>query len=213
MKVLIACEESQEVTEQFILRGHDAMSCDLFYDGAKGLPHYKGNVLDILYDGWDLMIGHPPCTYLSFVGNAHFNIEKYGEKAKQRHILRQEAFDFFMLLWNAPINKICLENPRGYPMTRIKSYQTIHPYYFGDDYKKVTLLWLKNLPPLEFELNLFSEKHTIINEPKPIWVSKDGTPRHWCEALVSTYSNKQELAKARSKTFPGIAKAMAEQWG
>ncbi len=213
MRVLVACEESQVVAEQFVLRGHDVMSCDLIYEGAKGLPHYKGDVLDILYDGWDMMIGHPPCTYLSYVGNTHLSNKKPKDKVEARLKLREEAFDFFRLLWNAPIDKICLENPKGYPMQFIKGYQIIHPYYFGDSYKKTTLLWLKNLSPLQYNRNLFFEEQLKIKEPEPIWIYKDGTARHWTEALVSEIKDKKELAKARSKTFPGIAKAMAKQWG
>ncbi|MCX6057759.1 MAG: DNA cytosine methyltransferase [Chloroflexi bacterium] len=203
MKVLVACEESQEVTAAFIALGHDAMSCDL-QPGAKGLPHYQGDVLDIINDGWDLMIAHPPCTYLSYAANHVWNKPGRAE-------LREEAMRFFMACANAPIKKIAIENPVGYPNTVYrKPDQIIQPYFFGDEALKTTCLWLKGLPKLWYwkHDDLFG-KRTATEYPKAVYATarKDGTVklRHWTEAGHGGY--------ARSKTFPGIARAMAEQWG
>lgn len=202
MKVLIACEESQEVTKAFRLLGHEAYSCDL-QECSGGHPewHIKGNVLDILNNGWDLMIGHPPCTFLSYVGTRHWNDEG-------RLLNRLAALDFFAKLWLAPIEKICLENPRGCASPTIAKYsQQIHPYYFGDADLKVTWLWLKNLPKLEYSLagNLFENK-TSADKPEPYYNLKtNGKKIYFTEAISGS--------KKRSKTFPGIARAMAEQWG
>lgn len=211
MKVLVACEESQIVTEQFILRGHDAMSCDLFYDGAKGLPHYKGDVLDILNAGWDLMVAHPPCTFLTVARNKYFN-EKYNHRFSTQHEDRKRAIDFFMLLANAPINKIAIENPIGI-MSSVwrKADQVIQPYFFGDKERKGTCLWLKHLPKLHYSKvnNLFSDKTTV--EPEIIILSSGRTDS---KTHYETFKlPREQRAKARSKTFTGIAKAMGEQWG
>ena len=191
MKVLVACEFSGIVRDAFIARGHDAVSCDLLQTERPG-PHIQGDVLSVLGDGWDLMIAHPPCTYLSYVGNRHWDNPGRAEK-------REKAAEFFMALWNAPIHKICIENPLGY-MSRVfaRPTQTIHPYYFGDPALKRTCLWLKNLPPLEYA-------HSIIPRPKPIYHLKtNGKAIHWTEAVKGGH--------VRSKFWPGIANAMADQW-
>lgn len=229
MKVLVACEESQTVCKAFREKGHEAYSCDT-QECSGGHPewHIQSDVLNVInggvmvlqsgervfIDGWDLMIGHPPCTYLSFAGIGYFNIKKYGEKAIERHRLKDQAMYFFTKLWEASIPKICLENPRGFPMQTIKPTQMIHPWYFGDEHKKLTCLWLKGLSRLNgsFEIAMNKSKY----EPKPLYVHerkpsanyKGGElkARHFTD-YVSRY------AKIRSKTFPGIARAMAEQWG
>ena len=200
MKILIACEESGIVREAFTKLGHDTWSCDLLDTAIPG-QHIKDNVIKHLEDDWDLMIAHPPCTYLSYVGTRHWN--KPG-----REELREEAMAFFMKFINAPIEKICVENPQGYPAQMYgRPDQTIHPYYFGDNYQKRTCLWLKNLPTLIYQLydDMFG-KRTATDKPEPIYYLKtSGKAIHWTEAVKG--------AKRRSKSWSGIANAMAEQWG
>ena len=159
---------------------------------------------------WDLIIAHPPCTYLTVTGNRWFNVERYGEKALKRIADREEAAEFFMKIANASCDKIAIENPIGYMSTYYrKPEQIIHPYYFAanqDDVnceRKATCLWLKGLKPLEYEIKF---------EPRVIkYKNGKGTDSPW---HINTMSLPPvERAKARSKTFPGIAKAMAEQWG
>lgn len=200
MRVLVACEESGTVREAFAAKGHDAWSCDMQETRIPG-NHIQGDVLAILNDGWDLMIGHPPCTYLSNVGNRHWDNPGRARK-------RLEALDFFLQLWEAPIHKICLENPMGC-IDRIitKHHQVIQPYYFGDSALKTTCLWLKNLPPLQYQLqdSLFGTR-TASDYPEPLYTLKtSGKKIHWTEAVKGS--------KTRSKTFQGIADAMADQWG
>lgn len=143
LKVLVACEESQAVTLAFRKLGHEAYSCDL-QPCSGGHPewHIQGDAIKEAYSGkYDLMIGHPPCTYLSFAGTRWWN-------DPGRCLKRLEALEFFRALWEAPIDKICLENPRGCASPTIAKYtQEIEPYYFGDEATKPTWLWLKNLPP------------------------------------------------------------------
>jgi len=200
MKVLVACEFSGIVREAFAKRGHDAWSCDLLPTEIPG-NHIQGDVLEILDGGWDLMIAHPPCTFLSYVGTRHWN--KPGRKE-----LREQAMAFFMEFINAPIEKICVENPLGHPS---KAYrrpdQTLHPYYFGDAQQKRTCLWLKNLPKLTYQLydDMFGER-TATDKPEPIYFLKTtGKAIHWTEAVKGS--------KKRSKSWNGISEAMAEQWG
>jgi hypothetical protein len=200
MRVLVACEYSGIVRDAFIAKGHDAMSCDLLPTESPG-PHYQGDVFNIINDGWDMMIAHPPCTYLSYVGNRHWN-------NPGREELREDALDFFVSLAFAPIPKIAIENPVGYSFKRYrKPDQIIHPYYFGDDKKKKTALWLIGLPKLYYQMedNLFHKK-TAADEPKPIYFLKTtGKGIHHTEAIKG--------GKKRSRFWPSIAKAMAEQWG
>ena len=139
MKVLIACEFSGIVRDAFAKKGHDVWSCDLLPTEAPG-QHIQGDVLEVIKDRWDLMIAHPPCTYLSYAGKASWNDP--GRKGK-----RDKAMEFFLKLWEAPIEKICIENPQGYPCEFIKPMQKINPFDFGDPERKRVLLWLKNLPP------------------------------------------------------------------
>jgi site-specific DNA-cytosine methylase len=205
-KVLIACEYSGVVRDAFTKAGHDATSCDILPTESEG-KHYQGDILDILNDGWDLMIAHPPCQYLTNAGIRWFNEERYGDKARERKKLRAEAFDFFMKLVNAPIPKIAVENPVGWVNSHYrKANQIIHPYYFGDPENKRTCLWLKNLPNLQ---------PTNIVEPKVYAYyksgAKKGKPIYWCD-----YQGRRKDAerwKIRSTTFQGIADAMANQWG
>lgn len=202
MKVLVACEESQTVTIAFRKLGHEAYSCDI-QPCSGGHPewHLQQDVIPLLNEKWDLMIAHPPCTYLSYVGTRHWN--KPGRKE-----LREEAMNFFMQFINAPIEKICVENPVGYPIKAYRKYdQIIQPYYFGDRQLKRTCLWLKNLPKLSYQKydDMFG-KRTITDYPEPLgYLKTTGKPIQWTEY--------KHGSKTRSKTFPGIAQAMAEQWG
>ena len=200
MKVLIACEFSGIVRDAFIAQGHDAMSCDLLPTERPG-PHYQGDVFDVINDGWDLMVAHPPCTYLTYAANRYWN--KPGRQES-----RQNAFEFFMAMINAPVEKLCVENPVGYPNTVYRTPdQIVQPYYFGEPTLKTTCLWLKNLPKLYYQKQdgLF-QKATVTEYPKPKYFRKtDGKAIHWTEA--------NHGGKYRSKFWPGIAEAMAEQWG
>ena len=221
MNVLVACEESQRVCMAFRDKGHNAFSCDII-DCSGGHPewHIKQDVIPLLngrcefstVDGtkhkiegkWDLIIAHPPCTYLTVTGNRWFNVEQYGEKAIERAKLRKEAFEFFMEFVSADCEKICIENPIGYPNTHYKKpEQIIQPYMFGDAARKATCLWLKELKPLQ---------PTNIVGPVIIkYKNGKGTDNPWHVETIGLPS--EERAKVRSKTFLGIAKTMAEQWG
>lgn len=215
MRVLVACEFSGIVRDAFITKGHDAVSCD-FLPTEKSGPHIQGDVLQVLNDGWDLMIAHPPCTYLSYAGIRWFNIKTYGKKAIDRFKNMVEAIEFFYKLYSAPIDKICIENPRGFISTYLKPTQLINPYYFGDEATKPTYLWLKNLPQLIHikEPTLFGDNITHVNQGEMIERTVNGKKRRdskWYYEAVSLPP--QERQKFRSKTFLGIAEAMAEQWG
>ena len=192
MKVLIACEFSGVVRDAFKAKGHYAMSCDLLPTEREGL-HYQGDVRDVINDGWDLMIAHPPCTYLSNAA-ARF-LYPGGVLNSERLKLGLEAKDFFMELYNAPINKIAIENPVPSKVYGLPNEsQVIQPYYFGHPYQKKTYLWLKNLPPL---LSTLVCENPETTKNKHNWFNKGGVERQ----------------KNRAKTFQGIADAMAEQWG
>ena len=198
MKVLVACEFSGVVREAFRKLGHEALSCDLLPTEIPG-PHYIGDVKDIIYNGWDLMIAHPPCTYLSYVGNKYWNNPGRAEK-------RAEAMAFFMMLATTPIPKIAVENPLGWPSKAWrKPDQIIHPYYFGDPYQKRTCLWLKNLPLLIWD------KAKAIKPPPLYFLKTTGKAVNWVDGIKGL--SKYERQKARSKTFQGIADAFAAQWG
>jgi hypothetical protein len=214
MRVLVACEESQAVCKEFRLLGHDAFSCDI-QPCSGGHPewHYQQDVFEVINMGWDMMIAFPPCTYLSFAGNGYFDINKYGYASIKRWRDRIDGMEFFMNLFNAEIPKIAIENPIGFPFTAFrKPDQIIEPYYFGDNHKKRTCLWLKNLPCLNHNRvdNLFDIK-THVEKPAPIYIDKiSGKKRYITDAIRGSGKESKLL---RSKTFPGIAKAMAQQWG
>lgn len=196
MRVLIACEYSGAVRDAFRARGHDAVSCDLLPTDAPG-PHYQGDVRDVLGDGWDLMIAHPPCTYLS-VSGMHWT--RRGLRDPQ---LTENALEFVRLLMDAPIPRIAIENPVSVISTRIgKPDQIINPYQFGHDASKKTCLWLKGLPPL---------KPTQIIEPRIV----NGRKRwgNQTDSGQNRLSPSPDRWQLRSATFPGIAAAMADQWG
>jgi len=209
MKVLIACEYSGAVRDAFIKQGHDAMSCDLLPTDVPG-PHYQGSVTDILNDGWDLMIAHPPCTYLAVSGN-RWLYNKDGSKNEERWANRREALDFVRLLMDAPIKRIAVENPVSVISSEIrKPDQIIQPWQFGDEAQKTTCLWLKNLPKLK--------PTKIVGEGEMFeWTCKKTgrTKRQaqWYMDILSKAKTKAERQKLRSKTFQGIADAMADQWG
>lgn len=213
MRVLIACEESQAVCKEFRRLGHEAYSCDI-QPCSGGHPewHYQKDIFEVINMGWDMMIGHPPCTYISYAGNRWFNIDRYGDKAIERFKLKDQAIDFFKALWSAPIDKICLENPRGFIMKEIWYSQKIEPYYFGDSCTKTTLLWLKGLPNLYHNknVNIFDNNVTHVYKGE---MAKDGSGSEALCGLHTLKLSQKERSKLRSKTFPGIAKAMAEQWG
>lgn len=205
MKVLVACEESQRVCIEFRKLGHEAYSCDIEpCSGGHPEWHLQCDVTQILKLKWDLIIAHPPCTYLTVTGNRWFNVERYGEKAIQRLKDREEAVKFFMCFANADCDRIAIENPIGCMSTAYKKpTQIIHPFMFGDPARKATCLWLKGLEPLI---------PTNIVEPKIIhYKNGKGTDNPWHMETINLPPH--ERAKERSKTFPGIAKAMAEQWG
>ena len=181
MKVLVACEFSGIVRDAFLERGHDAISCDLLDTDRPG-PHYKGDVRDILAEGYDLMIAHPPCTHLAVSGARYF---------AQKQAVQAEALDFVRLLMDAPIPRICIENPISVISSRIRQPdQIIQPWQFGHGETKATCLWLKGLPRL-MPTNIVDGREARIHRMPP-------GPNRW---------------KERSKTYAGIAEAMAEQWG
>ena len=196
MKILIACEESQTVCKEFRKLGHQAFSCDI-QDSSGGKPqwHIKGDVFEVIKDKWDMMVAFPPCTHLAVSGAAWF-------EQKRKDGRQDEGIDFFMKIANADIPKIAIENPVGI-MSKLwrKPEQIIQPYFFGDSFSKKTCLWLKNLPLLYHNdhVNLFDSVVTHVDKGEV----KNGYP-------VWMFDND---AKKRSKTFPGIAKAMASQWG
>ena len=204
MKVLIACEESQTITKQFRRLGHDAFSCDI-KECSGGMPewHITGDVLEQLDKGWDMMIAHPPCTYLS-VSGARWLYNKDKTKNQDRWAKREQALDFVRDLMAAPIPKIAIENPISSISSQIrKPEQIIRPFMFGDDSSKATCLWLKGLPKL-----------TPTNVIKPsTHTSKSGKVYDAWWFKSSLISNLGDRATFRSKTFNGIAKAIAEQWG
>src|SRR4030042_5932448 len=180
MKVLIACEFSGIVRDAFSSKGHDAWSCDLLPSERTG-NHIQDDVLNHLNDGWDLMIAHPPCTYLCVSGARWF---------KYRQNEQHEAIMFFMSLVNAPIPKVCIENPIGVMSTEYrKPDQIIQPWMFGHGETKATCLWLKGLPKLK-------PTHVVPGR----------------EARVHKMPPSKDRWKERSRTYPGIAQAMAEQW-
>lgn len=193
MRVLVACEHSGRVRDAFRAKGHDAYSCDIKPDSS-GDPRYHicCDVLTVISDGgWDLMVAHPPCTHLCCSGARWFS----GKREEQ-----QKAIGFFIALFSAPIEKICMENPVGVISTQVqRPTQIIQPWMFGDSYQKTTCLWLKNLPKLEPTNIVDKGEMQVLRSGKriPKWYSNCGGDR----------------ATARSITFPGIAKAMAEQWG
>lgn len=226
MRVLVACEESQEVCKAFREKGHEAFSCDI-QDCSGGHPewHIKGDVLPLLNGNctfmtadththtqngrWDLIIAHPPCTYLTVSGNRYFVAEKYGKKAEDRWRNRVLAAVFFMRFVGAECERIAVENPIGIMSAAYtKPSQIIQPYQFGNPVRKATCLWLKGLPNLKptkvVEPQIISVDGGTYSGPAYYVTDENGKILSW---------NDPRTAKARSKTYTGIAKAMADQWG
>lgn len=191
-RVLVACEYSGRVRDAFIRAGCDAMSCDLLDTEAPG-PHYRGDVFDVIDGGWDLLIAHPPCTYLA-VSGMHWN-----KRRPERDALTADALDFVRRLMAAPIRRKAVENPVSVISTRIrKPDQTIQPHWFGHDASKTTCLWLEGLPPLE------ATRHVA-----------PGVNGRWGNQTASGQNKLAPSAdrwKERSRTYEGIAQAMADQW-
>lgn len=208
MRVLIACEESQEVCKAFRELGHEAFSCDILpCSGGHPEWHIKDDVLKHLDDGWDLMIAHPPCTYLSTAGIRWFNEERYGDKAIERKKLRQGAIEFIIKLSQANIPRIVIENPREFLSSMWKKpNQIIQPWMFGDSFNKPTCLWIKGLPNLT-PTNIVNKGEMISHITKK---GKIKTDSKWYYQAFKM--NPLDRQKFRSKTFKGIAKAMATQW-
>jgi site-specific DNA-cytosine methylase len=204
MKVLVACEESQAVTIELRKLGHEAYSNDLL-ECSGGYPewHLQKDTLGLIELEWDMIIAFPPCTYLTVTGNRWFNIERYGEKAIQRHKDRDFAINFFKAIHDAKCPLIAIENPVGVMSTNLrKPDQIVNPYQFGDAAEKKTCLWLKGLPHLVAT--------DIVKPPKrTVYASGKTMPSWYADAWKLS---PVERAKVRSKTFPGIARAMADQW-
>jgi hypothetical protein len=208
MKVLVACEESQAVTIELRKLGHEAYSCDIL-DCSGGRPewHIKGDAIKVMYDlshKWEMMISFPPCTDLAVSGAAHF--EKKIADGRQ-----QASIEFFMKFVHAPIDKICIENPIGIMSKKYrKPDQVIQPYYFGDPFQKSTCLWLKNL-------NLLERTNTVEKGEFREWKDKKTgktkrQPQWYYDAFCQHGHDGEKRSNVRSKTFPGIAKAMADQF-
>lgn len=218
LRVLVACEYSGRVRDAFIRAGHEAMSCDLLPTDVAG-PHYQGDVRDVIQDGWDLMVAHPPCTYLS-VSGMHWTTRGLRDPK-----LTEDALDFVRLLMDAPIDRIAVENPVSVISSRIRPPdQIINPYEFGHDASKKTCLWLKGLPKLT-PTDLIKPRWACCGIELPEGVGKHGCPNCNGEKAArprwgnQTASGQNKLApsadrwKIRSETYAGIAQAMADQWG
>lgn len=217
MKVLVACEFSGTVRDAFSAKGHDAMSCDLLPSDKPG-NHYQGDVFDIINEGWDLMIAHPPCTYLS-VSGMHWTARGLRDPK-----LTEDALGFVKRLMDAPIAKIAIENPVSIISSQIrKPDQSINPYQFGEDASKKTCLWLKGLPllrPTKFiEPRLVCCGSVVHNNDKYGCPNCNGDniakPRwgNQCDSGQNKMTPSSDRWKERSKTYQGIADAMADQWG
>lgn len=199
-RALVACEESGRVRDALSLIGFDAMSCDMLPSRTAG-RHYQGDVRDVLYDGWDLLIAHPPCTYLSSSG-LHWN-----KRTPGRSLLTEDALAFVRLLLGADIEHIALENPIGCISSQIREPdQIVQPWMFGEDASKATCFWLKNLTPLV---------PTAYRQPRVV-LDKGKWALRW-DNQTDSGQNKlgpsDDRAKIRSATYQGIADAIADQWG
>lgn len=203
MRVLVACEESQEVCKAFRALGHEAYSCDIEpCSGGHPEWHIQVDALEMLKMKWDMIIAHPPCTYLTNAGAVRMRVK--GEVVKERYQKAIEAKDFFLRFLNADCERIAAENPTPMKLVGLPPYtQAIQPWQFGHPYTKRTCLWLKGLPPLQ-----------------PTEIITDGVVPYvngGCKDAHGNYrrfqGRKERDPKIRSKTFPGIARAMAEQWG
>lgn len=192
MKILVACEFSGVVRDAFIKVGHEAMSCDLLPTESPG-PHYEGNIFDVLDDGWDMMIAHPPCTYLTNAANKWLYVDSSKSTVQERLIYRESAIYFFKELMDASIEKIAIENPQPHPyvMKKVGRFtDKVQPWMFGDPETKGVCWWLKSLAPL-MSTDICSIREAVKHNLPP----------------------SPDRAKLRSKFFPNMAHAMAEQWG
>lgn len=203
LNVLVACEESQAVCLAFRRRGHNAFSCDL-QECSGGYPqwHIQGDALEVIQSKrWDLMVAHPPCTYFSRAGI------QFLHKQPDRMEKLVDAFRFVKALWNSGVPLIALENPVGWLNTNwLKPSQIFHPWYFGDGEMKETCLWLKGLSRLNGNLEIAMNRKAHHPKPEKSRIGSDGKMKN------KYFMQRAGNAKARSKTFPGIARAMAEQW-
>jgi len=203
MKILIACEYSGIVRDEFLKLGHDAISCDILpCSGGHPEWHYQQDVFEVIEKGWDMMIAFPPCTHLASSGARYF-------KQKIADGRQQQGIDFFMKLANADIDRIAIENPIGVMSTKYrKPDQIIQPYQFGDKAQKSTCLWLKNLPKLE--------STDVVDKGEFFeFISKKGVKKRmpmWYYKALQDAKTPQQRSTLRSKTFDGIARAMATQW-
>ncbi len=198
MRVLVACEYSGTVRDAFLAAGHDAWSCDILPTESNPERHYQGDALEVAYgEKWDLMIAHPPCTYLTYAGAANWNDPGRSES-------REAALKFFMALYDAPIDRVAVENPRGYPSKAFRRQdQEVNPFDFGIPVRKRVCLWLRGLPLLEPTEKVEAPiLKTYIRKTG----LKAGQPYH-------TYFHQGKTAKERARFFPCIANAMADQWG
>lgn len=227
MRVLIACEYSGRVRDAFLARGHDAISCDLLPTDAPG-PHYQGDVFDIISDGFDMMIAHPPCTYLTTAAEwCYRDVQtKKGRPGvlygAERRAAREESVDFVLRLMRAPIKRIAIENPVGVLSSRVRRpEQIIHPWWFGDDASKATCLWLKGLPELT-PTKLVPPRMVCrcgavyVSDECPACLGVNRALPRWGNQTDSGQNKLPPTAdrwKIRSLTYQGIANAMAEQWG
>lgn len=200
MRVLVGCERSGVVRDMFRALGHDAMSCDTEPTDTPG-PHYRGDVRDVIGDGWDIGIFHPPCTYLTRAGRRWLFEDRSAQSAAERYVCMLQACEFFVQLWRAPIPRVAVENPRMHDLAREllgPPTQVVHPWEYGHPEAKATGLWLRGLPPL-----VAGEDTRAVMEALP----KAQAQRVW------NMSPGPERARWRSLTYPGIAAAMAAQWG
>lgn len=231
MRILVACEESQAITKELRKLGHDAFSCDLLpCSGGHPEWHFKEDVFKIIEnhggilqngdenistDQWEMMIAHPPCTFLAVSGarwyyhpedkDMPFKNRRPHPRFPNRANDRDEALEFFIKLCEAPIEKIAVENPVGIVNTKYKKpTQTVHPWMFGDEASKATCLWLKNLPKLEPTNVVGKGERVILSSGKSL-------PKWYSDALTKA-KTPAERRTLRSKTFEGMARAMAEQW-
>ena len=196
MRVLVACEFSGIVRDAFAARGHDAWSCDLLPSERPKLWHIQGDVLDVIHEGWDLIIAHPPCTYLTIAANG------WHARRPERQGLRENAAAFFMALYDAPAPHVAVENPVGVMSTLFrKPDQVVQPWQFGHETRKATCFWLRGLPLL---------KPTKIVEPETV---KGTSPKGKKYYSLNWLPANADRWKIRSRTFQGIADAMADQWG
>lgn len=216
MRVLVACEESQTTTKAFRSIGIEAYSCDIEpCSGGHPEWHIQDDVLNVLDNGWDLMIAHPPCTYLSVSGvqwlshpedkHLPFEYRRPNPKYPKRRQYMFDSINFIKKLWDAPINSIAIENPIGMLSSRwMRPTQIVQPYMFGDEATKTTCLWLKNLPKLE-PTNVVSKGERVV------FSSGKSHPKWYADALAKAKTD-EERRMLRSKTFPGMAEAFAKQW-